>query len=195
MALLLAGGQMALISYLALYCQDQLLASVVPDPSARAVAAGGYLAVCQLGGAFSRVFCGLLSDRVFAGRRTVVLAMGAVMSALMSLVVAGLGPDTPAAMLTLVVFASGAAAMGWSGLYLALAAEMAGPAYAATSVGVNLTLMQCGTVSGAPLFGFVVDLSGSYQTAWLALGGLYVVASFMAALAMRGEKRGLSASS
>ncbi len=181
--------QLALITYLALYLKEVVLVTQLPDNSARVLAAGGYLALCQSGGVFGRVFWGVVSDRLFHGRRMVVLAIIGVLSAGLSLVVARLDPGFPLWALSGVVFIYGATAIGWNGLYQAVVAEAAGRRYAGTGVGLSMTLSQAGTVGGPPLFGFVVDVTGSFQTAWLMLSGLSVAGTLVAIACARGEKQ------
>ncbi len=162
-------AQLALISYVALYLKEVLLVPVIPDEHTRIVAAGGYLALCQAGGVFGRVFWGVVSDRLFHGRRMVVLAIIGVLSALLSLAMARLEPGFPPVWLSVLLFVYGAVAIGWNGLYHAAMAETAGRRHAATGTGLGMTLNQFGVVGGPPLFGFVVDVSGSYQIAWALL--------------------------
>ncbi|MHB0870176.1 MAG: MFS transporter [Chloroflexota bacterium] len=160
--------QMALISYVALYLKETVLVPVVPDEHTRIVVAGGYLALCQAGGVSGRVLWGVVSDRLFNGRRMPVLAIVGVLSALMSLIMAHLEPGFPLGLLSVVMFAYGATAIGWNGLYHVALAETVGRRLAATGTGAGMTLNQFGVVGGPPLFGFVVDI-GSYQVAWTLL--------------------------
>lgn len=180
-------AQLALVSYLALYLKEVLLVPVVPEEHTRIVVAGGYLALCQAGGVFGRVFWGVVSDRLFNGRRMVVLAIIGVLSALVSLIVARLEPGVSLGWLSLVLFAYGATAIGWNGLYHAAMAEAAGRRFAATGTGMGMTLNQFGVIAGPPLFGFVVDVSGSYQIGWTLLAGFCVAGVLLSVYNARGE--------
>lgn len=188
-AFLCSAAQSALTTYMVLYFEEVVLISRVPDAPTRLIAAGVYLAVCQTGSFFARIVWGLVSDRVFGGRRLVVLAMVSGMAAMMSVVVGRLGPDYPLWLLTAIVLAYGATGLGWGGLYMAAAVETSGRRHAATGVGLSMTLMQGGTIGGAPLFGLVVDATGSYQAGWLTVAAILVGAALMSALGARGEKR------
>lgn len=185
---LLAGVQFSLITYLALYFKEVVLVPLIPEESARIVAAGGYLAICHAGGIFARVFWGMVSDRVFRGRRIVVLAIVSALSGMMSLVVSSLGSGHPAWLLSAIVFVYGATAMGWQGLYLVVAAETAGPGYAGTGVGLCMTGTQLGFVGGPPIFGLVLDVTGSYPSAWLLLASLCAIGAAMGTLMARKER-------
>ncbi|MHB0868481.1 MAG: MFS transporter [Chloroflexota bacterium] len=180
--------QIALLAYLGLYFNDVVLASALPDTAVRLVAAGGYLALLQVGGALGRVSWGMVSDRLFHGRRMVVLAIIGVLSAMMLLVVRGLGPGLPGWWLMGVVFVCGTMAVGWNGVYNAVLSETVGHKYAATGVGLSMTITEVGTITGPPLFGFIVDVTGSYQPAWLLLSAISLVGTLVAAGAARGER-------
>ena len=162
--------QLALLSYLPLYFSETVLVPAIPDGAARIVAAGGYLAACQAGGAVGRVSWGAVSDRLFHGRRVVALAIIGVLSALMSILVGNLGRGLSPVLLAGMVFVYGGAVLGWPGVYNALVTEIVGRTHAATGVGLCLTLTELGTVVGPPLFGFIVDVADSYQIAWFILG-------------------------
>lgn len=189
MPLFLLVVQQSLIAYLALFFKEVVLVDMVPDERARIVAAGGYLALCQVGGFLGRVFWGVVSDRALKGRRAMVLAMIGALATLMSVVMAQLGPGHPAWLLAVVVVAYGVGAVGWNGLFVTLVAELADRKHAATAVGFAYTLCEVGSVGGPPLFGFVVDVTGSYRAGWLLLAFFGVAGTLVALLVARGEKR------
>ncbi len=186
-ALFFAAAQTSMTTYFVLYFKESVLVSAVTDEHTRIVAAGGYLAMCQLGGAFARIAWGLASDRLFGGRRSVVLAIVGFLSAGVSLLVGNLEPSYPLWLLSAIAFAYGATGIAWGGLYLAAAVEMAGRRYAGTGIGWSMTLMQAGNVGGAPLYGFIVDVTGSYGLGWLYVGCLYAAGAFLAAVTARSE--------
>lgn len=186
---LLAAVQFTPIAYLALYFNEVVLVSRIPEASTRIVAAGGYLALFHTGGIVGRVFWGVVSDRLFPGRRSSVLVIVSAASAVMSLVMGTIDPGYPLWLLSAIVFAYGLAAMGWRGPYLLMAAELAGPGRTATGVGLCMTSMQFGFVGAPPIFGFVLDVTGSYLPAWLFLASLSTAAVLMGMLALRRERR------
>lgn len=187
-AVLLVMSQQSVVTYLALYFKEVVLVPLVPDEAARIVAAGGYLALCQAGGVVGRIAWGAVSDRLFHGRRAVVLALLGSLSAIMSLGLANLDSGHPFWILAVIVFLAGTTIVGWNGVYHALVVETAGRKYAATGVGLSMTLGECGSTVGPPLFGFVVDVSGSYSTGWVFVGGLCLAGALMALASLRGEK-------
>lgn len=180
--------QLGLTTYLVLYLNDVVLVSAFPDENARLVAAGGFLAICQAGGVIGRISWGLVSDRLFHGRRMLVLAIVGILAATLSWTTSSIGTAIPMGLLGAVVFAYGATAIGWNGLSQAVIVEAAGKRYAATGVGVSMTFSQFGTVAGAPLFGFVVDATGSYQTAWMLLGCFCLGGTVLSILGAKRER-------
>jgi len=184
-ALLFSAVQVSVTTYLVLYLEEVVLVPLVPDRSLRIVTAGGYLALCQAGGIVARIVWGVISDRYFRNRRLVVIAATGALAAMVSAAVALLGSECPLWLLPVLVFAYGGSAIGWGGLYLALAAEISGNKYSATGVGLSMTVMQLGNVAGPPLFGFLVDVTGSYQAGWFFLATLSVAGTLMAAFGSR----------
>lgn len=65
------------------------------------------------------------------------------------------GEGTPPPVLALLAGGLGASLLGWNGLYVALAA--------------GLTVTYPGSFAVLPLFGLLLDWSGSYQVFWGAL--------------------------
>jgi ACS family hexuronate transporter-like MFS transporter len=188
MAILFVIAQQAMVAYIPLYLKEVVLLRAVPDESTRIVAAGGFLALCQVGGIGGRIFWGVVSDRLFRGRRRPVLAIAAILSALFSLPMGYLRPDTPLWLLSGLMFLYGITAIGWNGVYHALMGETSDARYAATGVALSMSLTQFGTVGGPPLFGIVVDLTGTYRPAWLLLTACYVGAAVIAILTAKSEQ-------
>ena len=131
---------------------------------------------------------GAISDRLFGGRRRPCLIINASIGAAACLVFA-LGLPLPGAVAALVAFVFGAGAFGWTGLYLALAAEVGGARYAGLLTGVAVTCAWSGILVGPALFGAALETLGSYRWPWLALtcsgAAVAVILSRIAPLAKR----------
>jgi sugar phosphate permease len=164
--------QAAVLAYLALFAREHLGLSMV--------AAGGLLALVQAGGTGSRLGWGIVSDRLFGGRRRPCVIINSVVGGATSLIFAS-GVALPGPLLSVVAMIAGAGAFGWVGLYLALAAEVGGPRYAGLLTGVAVACAWSGVLVGPPLFGLVLQATGSYQIPWLGLGLL----AFGAAVALQ----------
>lgn len=159
---LFAGVQVAWISYLPLYLSEVVGLSVA--------AAGAVLGQAQVAGALGRVGFGVVSDRVFGGRRRVVLALAGVATGLLAALTAAVGPETPLPAVSLLALGFGLTGIGWNGVHHTLVAELAGRAAAATAVGLCLAVSSVGVIVGPPLFGLAADRLGAYGWGWYGLG-------------------------
>jgi predicted MFS family arabinose efflux permease len=160
--LVFAAMQTVWMAFLVLYLQ-----SAVGLPL---LVASRYLAVAQLGGMVGRVAFGLLSDRVFAGRRRTSLVIAGCGSTLCSFAIAGTGRDAAAAWLLPLAFVFGVVGIGWNGVQHTLMAELAGPRSAGAAVGLGLAISSAGVMLGPPAFGLAVEVSGGYHGPWIGLG-------------------------
>ena len=145
------------------------------------VAAAGLLALCQAAGAFGKPLSGLVSDRLLGRRRKAPLLALAGLAGLACAILALLGPRHTWLLWAALVML-GVGAVGWGGLFGALAGETAGPAAAGAAAGVTAAIDNIGIFVGPPLFGLIVDRSGSYTPAWWALVAAAVLAACLLAL-------------
>jgi MFS family permease len=122
----------------------------------------------EFAGAFGKPVTGLISDRLLGGQRKAAFLVLATISGIICLVLAT-GWCSPGWALYPILFVLGITAIGWSGLYMALVSELGGKEAAATGVGLATSVVILGVVTGPPLFGYVVDRTGSYQQAWLVM--------------------------
>jgi sugar phosphate permease len=160
---LLSIAQSSLLGYLVLYAKETFAVS--------AVAAAQLLALAQVGGTASRLGWGFLSDRFFGGRRRPGIVINAVLGAIAYVVFAAARHLEPALAVPLAVLA-GAGAFGWVGLYFALVAEIGGPRHAGLLTGVSVSFAWSGVLVGPPLFGQLLEATGSYTLPWLVLAAV-----------------------
>ena len=160
--------QSSVIAYLTLFARETMALSVA--------AAAGLLAAAQVGGTLGRLGWGVASDRLFGGRRRPGVVINACLGAATYLVFAS-GAPLPLPAAALVALVAGVGALGWMGLYLALAAEVGGPRHAGLLTGVAVGAAWSGVLVGPPLFGGLLQATGSYHWPWLALAAVAVVAA------------------
>jgi ACS family hexuronate transporter-like MFS transporter len=166
--LVFAGMQTVWMAYLVLYLRD-----VVAMPL---VTAARYLVLAQVTGMVGRVVFGLLSDRVFGGRRRIVLVLAGLGSAACSLLIAGTGPHTSPWLLAGLALVFGFVGIGWNGVQHTLMAELVGPRSVGTAVGLGLAVSSFGVTVCPPLFGALVERAGSWTLPWVTLAAAMVVA-------------------
>ncbi|OLB95820.1 MAG: hypothetical protein AUH30_14200 [Candidatus Rokubacteria bacterium 13_1_40CM_68_15] len=166
--LVFAGVQTVFMAFLVLYLTD-----VVALPL---LVAGRYLALAQVAGMAGRIVFGVLSDRTFGGRRRAPLALAGIGSALCSVAVATIGPNSGMVTLALIALVFGFCGIGWNGVQHTLMAELAGARSAGTAVGLGLAVSSLGVTLGPPIFGWCVERVGSYRGPWIGLAVLMLVA-------------------
>jgi predicted MFS family arabinose efflux permease len=163
-----AAVQVIWIAFLPLYLGEVVGLSVV--------AAGAVLGQAQVAGAVGRVAFGIVSDRVFGGRRLIVLVLAGGATAGLCLLTARLGAGTAAAGLSALALAFGFTGIGWNGVHHTLLAEIAGRDAAATAVGLCLAVSSVGVIVGPPLFGLAVDRLRVYDWGWYGLAAAMLAA-------------------
>lgn len=157
-------GQMSLITYIPLYLKDAM--GFTPYWASQA------LAIAQGGAMVGRVGWGVASDRLFGGRRKIVLVIIGVVSVVL---MAGLGFMTKESSLPLllaIVFLSGLCIVGYQGVSYALIGEIAGTTRTGVAMGLMITINAAAATLGTPLFGYIVDRTGSYVAGWQFLAAI-----------------------
>ena len=121
-----------------------------------------------------------------SGRRPPWLVFTSALAAVIFLVYAWVPTAAPLGAGVL-AFAAGVGAYGWVGIYFIISAEAGGVRHSGLLSGVSFAAIVVGLLTGAPLFGLVLDASDSYATAWsvfAAAAGLValVIALFSTAI-------------
>ena len=154
-------GQMTLITYIPLYLKDAMGFS--------AYWASQALALTQGGAMLGRIGWGIASDRIFRGRRKIVLILIGLLSAILIMALSFMRPESPLYLLLPILFLAGVCLVGYQGVSYALIGELAGKAKTGSALGMMITINAACATLGTPLFGYIVDRTGSYPFAWLLL--------------------------
>ncbi len=149
------------ITHLAVYLNEVVLFTTV--------VAGLGLAVLEFGGAFGKPLAGLLSDRVFGSSRKKPFVLMAFIAGLLCAALIFINQTIPPWFLFTILAILGLTAVGWGGLWLTLVGEFATKEHTGIVVGFSTMIVALGSAIGPTVFGYLVDLSGSYRTAWLCL--------------------------
>jgi predicted MFS family arabinose efflux permease len=168
MATMLVVGQFTLQGYLALFLVDAH--AWQPAPAARV------LALVHVGGVCGRLLWGAASDRLTGSRRKPVLSWVIAGGLLLLLLLATFPARVHVAAVIAVAFLGGLFLAGWNGLAITMLLERGGAGRAATAMGVALSVIYVGTLSGTPLFAWIVERTGSYAPAWTMVAACYVAA-------------------
>ena len=164
---LLLIGQMSLLTYLPLFLKEKLAFSTVH--------ASQWLSITQGGAVLGRVGWGTVSDRVFGGRRKIVLVLIGVISVFLCAALSMLDKGVSPFILVPLTFFGGFTMIGYQGVSYSLISEIAGQSRAGMALGLMITINALGTGVGTPTFGYIVDATGSYVIAWQALAGVLVL--------------------
>jgi MFS transporter, ACS family, hexuronate transporter len=154
-------GQMALITYVPLYLKDVM--SFSPYWASQA------LALTQMGAMVGRIGWGMVSDRLFHGRRKIVLIWIGIFSALLIAALGTLEPRSSPYVLLPILFTAGISIVGYQGVSYALIGEIAGKARTGAGLGMMIAINSGAATLGTPMFGYIVDRTGSYALAWQTL--------------------------
>jgi len=150
--------------------------------------AGILLAASQAGGAAARMLLGALSDRLGA-RREIVLTVTAATASALACVLAWLPHNIGIAVLAPLWVLLGMAFVGWNALLLTWAGERVSVANAGAAMGLTTSAILTGATVCAPIFGFIVEVSGTYRDAWLTLASLLLIAALLLWTQWRREGR------
>jgi predicted MFS family arabinose efflux permease len=156
-----AAMQTVWMSYLVLYLQGAVDLTLLT--------ASRLLALAQLGGIAGRVLFGILSDRLFGGRRRFPLVLAGVGSTVCTIAIASTGADASTGGLSVLALLFGVVGIGWNGVQHTWMAELAGPRAAGTAVGLGLAVSSAGVTLGPLAFGYVVQRAGGFHGPWIAL--------------------------
>jgi ACS family hexuronate transporter-like MFS transporter len=176
---LLGGTELSVVTHLTVYLRDIMLMS--------AVVAGMCYAVMEVAGGVSRPIIGLISDRLFRGKRKTVLLLAVAICFAVVMIIAFMPSGTPDFLLYIIFAFFGLAGFGWVALYLTLVAEFAGRELTGLAVGYAGIINFLGVALVPLFFGMIVDAAGSYRPAWLLLGALLIIC--LAAVASLKEER------
>jgi Sugar phosphate permease len=168
----LMGVQFAFTSYLVVYLGGVFTAASVAAP---VILAGTFYSINSAGGMIGRVGLGLVSDRLFGGKRKGTLigvnAIGVIILLMMAFGVPGMGVIG----IGILVFLFGLTAVSFTGLQLSMVSELAGFKASGVATGFTLALSFGGMMLVPPIYGYVVDATSGYFWGWILLALLAAI--------------------
>ncbi len=166
----MGGAQVAFTTFLIPFFKEMLAIPLVIG--------GALLALTQLSGAAGRPIFGMISDRVFYGRRKGIMCITAFAAVIFLVLMSFLSRGVHPGLLVALVAVMGLTIMGWAGPYFTLIVEVAGERNIGLVSSMAVTMNLLGIMSGPPIFGLIVDLTSSYRLAfrifalWLGIASL-----------------------
>jgi MFS transporter, ACS family, hexuronate transporter len=157
---LLGLAQGVVVTFFILYLNEKLGISLL--------AAGSFYTLLMASGALGRIIWGIVSDRLFGGRRKPVLMIISMLVTAGASILAFWSATWPRHLLIPVIVMMGLSSVGWNAISSVLATEISGDHQTATSVGLSSTIGWLGIFLGPIGFGTLLDHSG-YFFAWISL--------------------------
>lgn len=158
-AMLLSGAQMILNTFIIIFAYERLGISIV--------LAGVLLGIAEIGGSFGRIAWGVMSDRLFHGKRVIVLLLISIIVAIDSIVVALLPNGISFYLIALIIFTFGFSTSGFNGIWMNATTELVERVKSGAATGVSITLGSWGVILFPPIYGYIVDATESYTAAWM----------------------------
>ena len=139
--------------------------------------AGGMLAIAQVSSIIARVLWGAASDFLFRRRRIVVMAITGFITVLWMLGASLMGAGIPSAAVYLIAIIIGISTLSFHGVLMTHIGEQAEAGQVGTTIGVAGMTASLGKMIITPLFGYLVDISGSYSLVWRATAAVAFVST------------------
>ena len=171
----------SLTTYLIIFLKDSVGLTVT--------VAGVFLALTNVGGVFGKLFFGTLSDRVLDGSRRKPLLVAGGITLAMTVVMQVIASGASYWVLAIAFAVFGFAAIGWGGLNLILVSEFARKEYMGLAMGYSLMILMIGNIVGPPVFGYIIDSTGSYSIAWWFLTACAMASLFFMSLVKETDRR------
>ena len=150
------------------------------------VQAGMVLAVSQVAGIGSRLYCGWIADR--SGDSIGVLRWLAIGMTACGLAALGLATSWPLAAVCVLFAGLGAATVGWPGTYLAEVARLCPPGEVSSGTSGSLLFTNLGKMLAPLAFAAVQAYTGSYAVSFGIVGALGLIAWVALSFAAPGNR-------
>lgn len=165
-------SQFTLMAYILLYLNEELL--IVP------VIGGLLYTLAQLSGAVTRISLGFVTDAWFTENKHLLLASTGLLGAILYLPFVVFPSTVPLSLVGASIIGIGAVTLGYNGVYLTIASELSSPEKTGSATAISVTSVVLGGIITPPIFGWFVDVSGSYGVSFGLLAGCMLLAGLMA---------------
>ena len=139
--------------------------------------AGLCLTIAMVSGTVGRIWWGIASDRFFDGDRLMPLIILSIVGAVSIFFFGIISVKTSLYVFYFLSALVGFTIVGWNGVYITLAGELAGTELAGSITGIIATAGYIGLVAGPIGFGYMVDKI-NYFTGWLCLPVISMLTAF-----------------
>lgn len=171
----LNGSQMILNTYIILYSYEKLGISLFLS--------GTLLVISEIGGSMGRLCWGIISDVFFDSRRIIILIIISILTASISTYIALLPKDTSFLKMIPIILVFGFCISGFNAIWMNATTEVVAKEQSGIATGFSITLGSGGVIVGPPLFGLIVDMTGSYTVGWLFVSFIMVITAILLIIA------------
>ncbi len=161
-------GQSSIVTFFILYLKEDL--GLTP------ALAGSFFAIAMICGGFARILWGIVSDRLFAGKRLPVMKIICGLAMVSTFTIFLSGQNLPVLFFIPIVVFLGFSYLGFQGVAGVLIVELCGIELAGRVAGLAITIAWIGMVLGPIIFGAIAKIN--YQLAWLFI----TITSFLSVL-------------
>ena len=128
------------------------------------------LALLQFGGVIGRASWGVISDKLFQQRRGGILALIGFISGLLVLSLGIISENISFFVVAMISLLLGVTTQGWNGIFVLMISEVVRKEQIGLASGVGLAVVYLGAIFGTPLSGWIIDMTGQFETMWLICG-------------------------
>jgi len=174
-------NEFGVFNFFVLYLQEHMAAPMMEACS--------LLAAVHLGGFFGKPICGVISDRIFGGRRKHIFMMLGIVATIFTIVLGVLPMGSSQWLMFLCAAIYGFAGVGWGGIFFAMIGEFAGKERCGVATGTASGIFAVSVMVGPPLVGHLVDKTGSWMWFWVCLVFLAATATVLLFFVSEESKR------
>ena len=124
-------------------------------------------------------------------RRKIVLIVIGLLSVALIGALSFMHRESSYLLLMAILFLAGVSLVGYQGVSYALIGEISGKARTGAGLGMMITINAAAATVGTPVFGYIVDRTGSYPLAWQMLAGAVMAGIIAVAVLLKEPGKGL----
>ena len=160
-------GQYNFFTYLTLFMRDVALAS---QETASIV-----LGAAQAASAFGRIGWGYIADTMFQGRRKILTLLICTAASIFLALMAVVGPSWGVIIGMALAVGLGMTIAAYASVLQTVAVESVPRTQTGSAIGCIMIGTSIGAMTGPPLFGAVVDMTGRFADGWLVTAGIVAI--------------------
>lgn len=151
--------QLSVMTYLVLYLHESKQISM-----SLALAC---LALLQIGGVLGRAGWGAVSDHLYSRKRGGIIGLIGLIAGILIFLLVFVSLPFNFLYIAVISLFLGITTQGWNGMFVLMISEVVKKEQIGLASGVGLAVVYSGAIFGTPLSGWIIDITGNYETMWL----------------------------